>query len=592
MAVTDKLGSRIGPRIAAMVAATMTDHKRQSQDIDANVQHAASWKTLTALGAEFSGLTRALFKPVLDIKDQMPQEMAAALDMAASGRYQGSALGMGTAVGIALGPFSALFDNFFAPLVYRAVGANPQLIPTLDALLKMAQQGIISAADLVKFAGWLGYDQNWTGQLTEATFNWPGLSTYFELKNRQLLSGDEQTKLLARMGYPSWLAPQIDTLSNALLSAPDAALAVLRGNMPLADGYHRAALFGLAHEDFDILIGNTGEPPGLAELLLLWRRGQITTDRLDQGIRQSRVRDEWIEDVHKLSIIPPSQAEAVDAVVTSQIDDATGRTRFAEAGGDPAWYETAVGITGAAPSPVELGTLANRGIIPWEGIGREVVSFEQGVFEGHSKNKYLPAWKALSVYLPPPRTITALIKAGALSSTQALELLQKQGLSPELAAAYVTGATADKLATHKQLSVATIESLYQERGIDRETAAAMLGAEGYDPGEVDYILWLSDFQAYKKAFDAALAKVQSSYVGHKIDHNTASTSLDALLVPAAQRDTLLTIWTFAKEANVTVLTAVQVRSAFKKQLIEQPEALQRLSEHGYSDVDANIFLQL
>lgn len=592
MGASDILGSKLGPRLAELLAKTLTAHKSASLDSDVEVRHQASWKTLTGLGYEFGDLTRLVLEPVINVKGELPPGMAQALDIATSGSHQGYSIGMGTAIGMALSPLSTIFSNYLAGAIYAAVGADPKLIPTLDQIIGLTVRRQLTEAQMTHYGGQLGFDESWVHRLYESSFNIPGPAELAVMHRRGLISLDNQAQLLRNSGFPELALNAFLSLNRVLLSPADAALAVLRGNLSHQQGVDLAEAAGIQPEDFDVIIGNTGEPPGLAELLLLWRRGQITTDRLDQGIRQSRVRDEWIDDVHKLSILPPSQAEAITAVVESQTDRETAFKRFREAGGDPDWFDIAVGITGAAPSPVELGTLANRGIIPWEGTGKDVTTFEQGVFEGRSKNKWLEAWRQLAVYLPPPRTVVAIVKQGAIDKATALDLLQKQGLSHELATAYVNGATAEKLATHKQLSVSLIESLYEERGIDRETASAMLNNEGYDQTEANYILWLSDFKVYKKGFDLALGKVQSAYVGRKIDKNTASNLLDELQVPSEQRDTLLVLWTFAQEANIKTLTPAEIRSAVKKSVITSDDAMLRLTEQGYSETDAQIFLAL
>lgn len=589
---TDILGSKLGPRIAQLLAQVMTAHKAQSLDSDVEVRHQASWKTLTGLGYEFGDLTRLILAPVIEVKDLLPEGMSQALTIASSGSHQGYSIGMGTAIGMALSPLSTIFSNYTAPAIYAAVAAHPNLIPTLDQIIALAVRRQLTESQMISYGAQLGYSDGWVHRLYESSFNIPGPQELAVMRRRGLISLDNQANLLRNLGFPDLEVNAYLSLNKVLLSPADAALAVLRGNMTHQQGIDIAEASGIQPDDFDVIIGNTGEPPGLAELLLLWRRGQITVDRLDQGIRQSRVRDEWIDDVHKLSILPPSTAEAITALVESQTDRANAFKRFTEAGGDPDWFDIAVGITGAAPSPVELGTLANRGIIPWEGTGIDVTSFTQGVFEGRSKNKWLEAWRQLAVYLPPPRTVVAIVKQGAIDKATALDLLQKQGLSHELAAAYVNGATAEKLATHKQLSVATIESLYEERGIDRETASTMLQNEGYDATETDYILWLSDFKVYKKAFDAALSKVQSAYVGYKIDRNTASTALDTIQVPPEQRDTLLVLWTFAREANVKTLTRAEVSTLLKKSIISNDDAITRFMEMGYSEADAQLLTAL
>lgn len=592
MAIGDKLGARLGPRLAQMLAATLTEHKRQGLPLEADARHLASWKTLTALGQEFGDVFNATFEPVLDIADALPPSLARIMQTAASGQRQGTSFGMGAAVGVALGPFSTLFDNLLAHPIYDAVALKPSLIPTIDGLARLFAIGNLSEADYVKFASWLGFDDSWAASLAMLQESIPTLDLLFALRNREIIDDVDVDQMMERLGYSGRRRNWLRKLRFQILSPADAALAVLRGNMDSELGATIAAESGVTADSFQVLIDNTGEPPAVEALISLYRRGKIEKDRLERGIRQSRVRNEWIPEVELLGVVPPTHVDILEAYLEGQIDRPQAFDLYQKLGGDPDYFELLYNTRGNAPTPVEAGVMANRGIIPWEGTGPGATSFEQAFLEGPWRNKWLPSFQRLSEYFPPPRTVTALYRERAISKEQAIDLLERQGLSEQLATAYTVGASNGRLATAHDLAIGQISELYEFQAIDRNKASELLAAHGYDPDEVNYLLWLADFTREKKFIEAAIGRVRNLFVGHKLAYNDAVTDLDQLSVPAGQRDHLLKLWELERRANVRLLTPAQIRQASNRGILEVAEATERLVQQGYSEADAGIYLQL
>ena len=75
--------------------------------------------------------------------------------------------------------------------------------------------------------------------------------------------------------------------------------------------------------------------------------------------------------------------------------------------------------------------MARRGIIPWDGEGAGVVSFRQAFLEGPWRNKWEPYFRSLADYIPPPRTVTAMVREGAMTDADALKWYRAAGLTQE-----------------------------------------------------------------------------------------------------------------------------------------------------------------
>jgi hypothetical protein len=242
-----------------------------------------------------------------------------------------------------------------------------------------------------------------------------------------------------------------------------------------------AAFAGVNADRFAVLAQLAGNAPDPTSLAVGLRRKLIDAATYDRGIRQGRLRDEWADLVRELAVVQPAPGAMLAAFLEGQIPEAEARDRYAQLGGDPAYFDILYNTEGQAPTPTQALELANRGIIPWGGSGPGVVSFEQAFLEGPWRNKWQASFRELGAYLPPPRTVTAMLREGALTPAQATTLLEKQGLTPELAAAYLSGAHHQGTAKTKELAESTVLDLYRDQLISRDQVLTFLGALGWAP---------------------------------------------------------------------------------------------------------------
>jgi hypothetical protein len=410
---------------------------------------------------------------------------------------------------------------------------------------------------------------------------------------RQILVWQVVGQLISPILAP--IAQELTNVSNTGLSAvplspAELALGVVKNSLEGINPHTEAQKSGVPDADFDLLVRNTGEPISITEALFLLRRGKLTAAQFEHAVRQSRVRDEWLPQLLELNQQPISAADAVAAYVQSQIDEASARQLVRENGLEDAAFDVLQHTRGRPPGPAELIEMVRRGHIPQQGAGPGATTLEQGIRESDIKNKWLPVYYALQEYLPPPRTVTALLRAGSITQQQALDLFHKAGLSEELAAAYAADASHSKVATEKQLTKDTITQLYEQRLISKDQAAAMLGHLHYTAEESQFLLQLGDLQRHARIYNAAITRIGTLFVGRKLEHGAASAALDSLGVPAAQRDEYLTVWALERASNLKILSEATIASAWRYGALSDDEALSEIAAHGYTPHDAWVFL--
>ena len=374
------------------------------------------------------------------------------------------------------------------------------------------------------------------------------------------------------------------------LSPAEVALGVVKNTLGDIDPYTESEKSGIGHDSFDVMTRNTGEPISIEQALFLYRRNKIDRARLEHAIRQSRVRDEWIDAILALGDIPLTVGDAVDAVVENQIPYPEGVQIASFSGVSEPDFRILVNTRGRPPGEAQLLELVRRGIIAENGTGPDVLSLEQGISESAIKDKWIPAYRALLTYLPPPRTITALERSGAITPEQAQHLYQDAGLSPDLAAAYSAEASRVKTAKHRELTEAQVLSMYGAHFLTNAQASGFLEALGYTAEETATLLAWEDLQRELRAVNTALTHLHTLYTSRKIGTTTLHTTLGNLGVSGEQQAELLRIWTLERNARVATLTAAQIATAFQHAIIDQPAATAALEDLGYSAFDAWLYL--
>lgn len=396
------------------------------------------------------------------------------------------------------------------------------------------------------------------------------------------------------------MAPFLTTLTNAAfevdpsvpLTPADLALGVIRNIIPEADAAAQAAKSGTSAERFAQLVLLTGDAPAPEAMAIALRRGFVDAATYLRGIRQGRLRDEWADLIRELATEDPTPTVALLAELKGQADHATALGLYGHFGGNPDHYQLALDVEGAGPSPLEAATAARRGIIPWDGVGAGVTSFEQAVHESAYRNKWDTTFRALAVYLPPPRTISALVREGAVGQAEAAKLLAEHGVPADLIPAYLTAAHTTKTAKTRELSQATVEKLYADRLVTRAVAVAFLEALTYTAPEAELILETVDLAQEQRTLTAAHNRIQALFVGHKIDRTQAAAALAALGVDATGAEQLLTVWDHERAANVRRLTPAEIVAAFGIGLVDQAGAVALLESEGFGAWDAWALLSI
>lgn len=418
------LGDKLGPRLVQLLVDANLRSRGALAAHEARVRQVGTQALIDRAGEEVANLWRPLIAEAIATNgDDMHPTMLRHLQRMSSGAHQWEALaghlaasGTGTlsqSLGNALFPTTALINRSgrFTPVDAQTGAA------AVAAGLAPYGEGDANAANY-------GYIPNAFRLMVDLAQNVPPPTIIGDLLNRGLIDGGRADYWVQRSALPSELHQPVLALRRQLLSPADAALAVLRGVIPHKEGETIAARSGLDPGDFAILVADTGEPLGLMQLLEAYRRGFIDDKQLENGILQSRVRNEWIPVAKQLRYAPVPTADAVDAALRGHLGWDAAQKIAEQNGIEPSQFAVLRANAGSPPADMQLLELWRRGV-----IGEAEV--DEGLRTGRLRDQWIGPIKALrDERLPTADAIDAWLR-GHLTRGQAEAIVRENGLAAE-----------------------------------------------------------------------------------------------------------------------------------------------------------------
>lgn len=577
-------GMKLGPRLALLISqAIVATHKALL-----GTKHKLGMALFNSMSDQISEEVHLTIGPYLQQLAQLESVPDAAkqhLSFFAQQHGQLTALGGAQmAAGSLLGSLAQIVNNAVAPGVREIIRLSPDLALDPVTLASIVAHGIDTESDTVGDVEGQGFNSGQYQALIELALQYPTLPDSLNLYRRGAIDAATLHTNFARAGLPKSQWQAYETLVRQLISPADAALALLRGNMTQAEAYQVADDWGLSHPDFDVLVGNTGEPLGLMQLLEAYRRGIIDKARLERGIRQSRVRDEWIPTAEALRYVPMSVSDAVNATVQNQLPMADAAKYAAENGLEPSHFPVLVNTAGEPLARGEMYELYNRGYV----TKAQVLQAER---ESRLKNKYNDVAFNLHERLLEPRMLSTAVEYGSVTHQEALANAMAYGYSKQLAEILVGEGAARKLQTYKNKVISAIETLYEDGAIDNTTASQTIQSLGFSSEEAGFILEAADMRRATKQTSQVISAIRTKYLGRHITDAEAKSLLSTAGVPSQQVAYLMSDWEIEWQAYTRTLTEAQVVKAVKDGLITPDDGLSRLQAMGYNQVDATLLIE-
>ena len=418
-------------------------------------------------------------------------------------------------------------------------------------------------AEDVELQGWGETEASQTG-INKARFdallgealNAPGIGELFELWRRgEITSADFAHGLRKGKLEPRWDTP-LRALRDVLLSPADLANAVVQGHMPQPEAEAEAALQGYTQPRFDVLVENTGLPPGPETLLAWLRRGIISQAEFETGIREGHTKVKYIPFFEAARQPLLSAATAVRLYLkgwyTKAQRDALGGQWGYSSQQMEDWF-----LSEGRPATVHQIHIGYARGAKLAGAANEEDAIRTSVKQSDIRPEYADLLYAQRYSYPSAFVLRALVESGAVTAAEGEQALLFSGWEPGFAA---------KVAA-------------SWAGAGTGTAADTHAAKAQTH------LW---------------STTHSSYRSNEISAATASTALAKAGVDAATIPAVLSIWNEEKSLIRARLQASDVRKAYRKQddnpatgaAWTRPDAVAQLLSLGWDNADAEAYLNI
>lgn len=389
------------------------------------------------------------------------------------------------------------------------------------------------------------------------------------------------------------------------LSPEQLAIAAVRKIIDPGNAESEAAKSGIGGGRFTELTELAQQPPGLSLILAAYQRSQAATGGatdapvdIDAALADQGINELYWPMIKALSVTIPTAAEVLNAWLEGQIEESEAVARITATGLDPTWIQTAYNANGQAPTPVEALELWNRGIIAEDGTGPDATSYEQAFLEGPWRNKWLDSFKALRFYIPPPRTVQAMLREGTIDVAQATTWLNASGVYGDTLAAFLKSTSHAASTTQRELSRTDVVDLYEGQLISSDQAISDLTALKYTADDARLIIALADQKQATAATKSAVTRLKNLFLAGTNSAAASKAALAALGIPDAQIANLIAVWGLEQAATVRTLTEAQIVAAWYYELFaadaptNQQIAVSRLTQLGYSVDDATLLIEI
>jgi len=323
----------------------------------------------------------------------------------------------------------------------------------------------------------------------------PGAESLMEALRRRFIDEARFRRGIAQSRVRNEWDDVLLALRFAPMSTADAVQGVVQSHLSHDQAAQIAGDNGLEPGQVDTLIENAGEPLSRTELEQLFNRGLIGRDVVDQGLRESRLKNKYIDDAFELHVRLPEPRQVVSAISKGAITaDAAARilTEF-----------------GFAPDTVAMliaeGTATKLGAHKDLTVGEIRQLFSDGVFSAGQADGYLrqlgydeaesgflvSSWQQLAT-AAQIRQAVGVIRGrfvGRHIGWPAAEAdLTALGVPDTSIAQYQRTWTIEQSATVRGLTEAQIVKAHKEQLIDSQAAHDRLAAIGYTDDDINILL--------------------------------------------------------------------------------------------------------
>lgn len=389
---------------------------------------------------------------------------------------------------------------------------------------------------------------------------------------------------------------------------------VIRQIMDSDTATAEAALSGLDPTRFGYLVTETGESYGIVDALRLWHRGSylatpvnvsgtesapypwtlgeslgttygITEDELNTVIYYSRVRDQFLPDLYKLSWQTMSAADAIDVAIKGRMSPSDAQVLYEAAGGMPEQFELLFETAGDSMGVETAVMLNHRGYLTDDEL-------TDVLYQSRINPRFYPLVKLQYLHFLAPYQIAQAVKAGTVTADTANQWLLASGYPADQAAAFASTEAAGSVATAKAETEGMVLADWEAQIITEDEATSALEALGYIPSAVPFILETYEARRIITMRNAAINRIRAAFIAGELTTATVTTELGVLGIPQTAITAFVEAWEIEQATPTKRLTAAQVGKLIEDGNMTTDQGVAYWQSLGYTAADAQWLLYI
>lgn len=343
----------------------------------------------------------------------------------------------------------------------KLIGLANEVLSPAD-LADMVVRGIISEGDGARVAAESGITAHDFDLLVQDTGEPLAMMQLLEARRRGFID-DARLRhgILQGRTKNEWM-DVAEKLAYEPMSVADAVNAVVQNHLSASAGSQIASQNGLEAGAFDVLIQTAGEPLSRTEMEQLYNRGLVSQDEVNQALRESRVKDKYVDLAFRLHEKVPS------------VFDVQRALRYG-------------GITHDEAARVLMESGYSKADSEWM------------IASGSAQQSNTSSTKVITA-------IEALYEDNIISAPDATAAIKAQGISAQQAGIAVKGAEFRRQAKVTTQVMASVRGRYLSHRITRNTASGLLDNIGLPTAQRDTNLALWDIE--RAAYTRTLTEAQ------------------------------------------------------------------------------------
>ena len=323
----------------------------------------------------------------------------------------------------------------------------------------------------------------------------PAISELLLAWRRGIITESEVDRAIIQGPLRKEWIPVIKSLQWQPLPPQEAADAVTQGHMPVERARAIAAESGIKPEDFDIVIANSGLPPGLEVATEAWNRGLITEAEFTSAFLESRLKNQYVPLYKALRwrVIPQetvrrlyregvyTEAQALERLAWNGFspEDRVALLAAEDTGTSDATKELTKSEILSLYSDRAIDAPATIEMLKSIGYGQGEIDWVLMIADLRRERRYADA-------------VIARIRAGyvayRLDESDASSIMDSLRIPPDQRDELLSLWDLERLATTRGLTPAQIKAAHKKGFIDESEAISRLRQEGYTDDDAGLLL--------------------------------------------------------------------------------------------------------